>query len=72
MPRGAQAPLEEQRTAAVLNGLLARFGHTTADPPNTASEIGRLRAQPYLDPLAARHRLLADHDGNDGNDGNDR
>lgn len=59
VPGAAHSPLDDQRLAAVLNWILSRFGHTTADPPYTASEIGRLRAHPYLDPLAARRLLLA-------------
>jgi len=69
VPGAAHSPLDDQRLAAVLNWVLSRFGQTTADPPYTASEIGRLRAQAYLDPLAARQRVLAGNDGNDGNDG---
>ena len=69
VPGAAHSPLDDRRLAAVLNWVLSRFGHTTADPPYTASEIGLLRAQSYLDPLAARQRLLTNHDGNDGNDG---
>ena len=65
VPGAAHSPLDDKRLAAVLNWMLSRFGDTTADPPYTAGEIGRLRAQPYLDPLVARRRLLAGHDGND-------
>ncbi len=63
VPGAAHSPLDDQRLAAVLNWVLSRFGQTTADPPYTASEIGRLRAQAYLDPLAARQRVLAGNDG---------
>ena len=59
VPGAAHSPLDDQRLAAVLNWMLSRFGDTTADPPYTASEIGYLRARPYLDPLAARRGLLA-------------
>lgn len=57
VPGVAQAPLSDERLAALMNWLLKRF---TGEPPNpryTAKEVSQLRKSPFLDPFAARARL---------------
>lgn len=59
VPGVAQAPLDDERLAALLNWLLRRFGDTAPAPAYDAADVGRLRSRPYLDPLAARASLAA-------------
>jgi mono/diheme cytochrome c family protein len=60
VPGVAQAPLNDQRLAALLNWLLGEFGQSEARPPYGAEEVGHLRAQPLRDPVAARQVLFAE------------
>lgn len=62
VPGVAQAPLDDETLAAVLNWMLGRFdqAHVPARfAPYTAGEVGRLRARPLTDVEAVRRRLLA-------------
>ena len=62
IPGVAQSPLNNERTAAVLNWILREFGgDSTAQgfKPYNAAEIARHRDDPLLDPAAERARLLA-------------
>lgn len=58
VPGSSQAPLSNQRLAAVLNWMLDAFygGHDVA--PYSPEEIGRYRASPLLDPLKYRADLV--------------
>ena len=61
VPGVAQAPLDDARTAAVLNWVLERFGHDDmpADfAPYTAAEVGRLRRSPLTDVERVRRELI--------------
>ena len=60
VPGVAQAPLDDIRLAALLNWLLKEFGDTTPQPPYDGAEVGRLRARPLRDPVAARNHLFAE------------
>ena len=59
VPGAAQAPLSDQRLAALMNWLVKRFTAKAPEPLYTAAEVGRLRAKPLRDPIAERRRLLA-------------
>jgi hypothetical protein len=59
VPGAAQAPLSNERLAALMNWLVARFTARSPDPPYTSSEVARLRAKPLRDPLAVRKRISA-------------
>jgi cytochrome c553 len=61
VPGAAQAPLSDQRLAALMNWLVRRFTGKAPEPLYTAVEVGRLRAKPLRDPIAERRRLLAPH-----------
>ena len=58
VPGAAQAPLSDERLAAMMNWLIERFTGTAPKPLYTADEVGRLRAQPLRDPIAARKQIL--------------
>jgi hypothetical protein len=58
VPGVAQAPIDDERLAALLNWLLRRFGDTVAAPTYGAAEVGRLRRRPFTDPGAARTALF--------------
>ena len=60
VPGVAQAPLNDERLAALLNWLLGEFGQTTARPAYSADEVRQLRAQPLRDPIAARKVLFGE------------
>ncbi len=58
VPGAAQAPLSDQRLAALLNWILGEFGDTEPNPPYDGQEVHRLRARPLRDPVRQRNRLL--------------
>ncbi len=58
VPGAAQAPLSDERLAALLNWMLEEFGNTTPQPPYGGAEVHRLRAKPLRDPVGERSRLL--------------
>jgi len=63
VPGVAQAPLDDQALAAVMNWLLDHFDkeHIPAGfAPYTAEEMGRLRRTPLVDVESVRTRLLAE------------
>lgn len=59
VPGVAQAPLSDTSLAALLDWLLARFSGSSPGrlPPFDPDEVGRLRARPLRDPVAARAAL---------------
>ncbi len=59
VPGVAQAPVDDDDLAALLNWVLTTIAHTPPNPLYTGGEIARLRANPLRDPLAARRALLA-------------
>ena len=58
VPGAAQAPLTDERLAALMNWLLERFAGAAPEPPYTASEVARLRREPLRDPIGERKRIL--------------
>jgi mono/diheme cytochrome c family protein len=58
VPGAAQAPLDDERLAAMMNWLVERFAGEPPTPPYTATEVGRLRSRPLRDPIAERKRIL--------------
>ena len=59
VPGVAHAPLSNERLAALMNWILQRFTGKAPTPRYTAKEVSDLRKSPFLDPLAARARLLS-------------
>jgi mono/diheme cytochrome c family protein len=59
VPGVAQASLGDAELAKLLNWVLAEFSQARLDPPYAADELGKLRADPIRDTVAARERLLA-------------
>jgi hypothetical protein len=59
VPGVAQAPLNDERLAALMNWVLERFTAEPPLPPYSAREVSELRRHPLLDPLAARARLMS-------------
>jgi mono/diheme cytochrome c family protein len=57
VPGVAQAPLSDQRLAALLNWALDEFGGANGFAPYTAAEVASLRADPLRDPTGERDRL---------------
>jgi cytochrome c553 len=57
VPGVAQSPLSDARLAALLDWVFAQFSSGAPTPGFTAAEVGRARAEPFLDPKAARARL---------------
>lgn len=57
VPGAAQAPLTNERLAALMNWLVKRFTGKAPVPPYTANEVGTLRARPLRDPIAARQQI---------------
>lgn len=55
VPGVAQAPLDDERLARLLNWMFATFSQVEAG--FSAAEVGPLRAQPLRDPRAARAAL---------------
>ena len=60
VPGVAQAPLSDDRLAALLNWMLAELGKVQPQPPFNGAEVGRLRSSPLRDPIAARRAILGD------------
>jgi len=59
VPGAAQAPLTDERLAALMNWLLERFTDAAPEPPYTAAEVARLRREPLRDPIGERKRILS-------------
>jgi hypothetical protein len=59
-PGVAQAPVSDERLAALMNWILVEFGEEGDSPHYTASEVKALRAKPLRDPTELRARLLAE------------
>ena len=57
VPGVAQAPLSDERVAALLNWALAEFAGAEEFSPYSAAEVGTLRADPLRDPLSERERV---------------
>lgn len=56
VPGVAQAPLSDERLAGLLNWVFEHFG-SGATPRFTAAEVGKGRAELFVDPRAARAAL---------------
>lgn len=59
VPGTAQAPLSDERLAAMMNWLIERFLGKAPNPPYAAAEVRRLRSNPLRDPIAERKRIQA-------------
>lgn len=59
VPGVASAPLSDDRLAALLDWVFTSFGNDAA-PHFTAAEVGKARAQAFVDPKAARAALADD------------
>ncbi len=59
VPGAAQAPLSNERLAALLNWLVLRFTKAAPSPPYSAQEVARLRQDPLRDPLRRRKEILS-------------
>lgn len=57
VPGVAQAPLGDERLAAVLRYVVGELAGAETDGLPRAEEVGRLRARPLIDPASARARL---------------
>jgi mono/diheme cytochrome c family protein len=57
VPGVAQAPLSDERLAALLNWALDEFGGAKAFVPYSAAEVASLRTDPLRDPLGERARI---------------
>lgn len=58
VPGAAQAPLSDERLAALMNWLLKRFTGKAPQPAYTPKEVNELRGKPFRDPIAERKRIL--------------
>lgn len=58
VPGSSQAPISNERLAAVLNWMLDSFYDGHDAPVYTAEEVGNYRVSPLLDPLRHRSELL--------------
>jgi cytochrome c553 len=58
VPGAAQAPLSDERLAALMNWLVERFTGKRPAPEYTADEAGRLRSKPLRDPVRRRSEIL--------------
>ncbi|MDG2308430.1 MAG: hypothetical protein P8R42_27950 [Candidatus Binatia bacterium] len=58
-PGVAQAPVTDERLAALMNWVLVEFGGAGVSPAYTAAEVKKWRALPLRDPTELRARLLA-------------
>ena len=58
VPGVAQAPLDDERLARLLNFVLRELAASPALPPYGPEEVGRLRRSPLRDPRAERARLV--------------
>lgn len=57
VPGVAQAPLSDERLAALLNWTLVEFGGADRFTAYSAAEVAALRAEPLRDPRRERERL---------------
>jgi hypothetical protein len=57
VPGVAQAPLSDERVAALLNWALAEFGGAEKFAPYSAAEVAALRAAPLRDPFGERDKI---------------
>ena len=57
VPGIAQAPIDDEELASLLNWVLTEIAGTAPLPAYTAKEVGILRAEPLRDPVAARRAL---------------
>ena len=62
-PGVAQAPVDDQRLARLMNWVVARFGEGATSPGYTAGEVAVWRRDPLRDPTEIRARLLGDAAG---------
>ena len=58
VPGIAQAPLSDERLAALLDYVVATFGDGRAVPSFRGQEVAAFRERPLRDPLGARARLV--------------
>jgi len=58
-PGVAQAPVSDERLAALMNWVVVEFGTAGVSPRYTREEVGLLRARPLRDGTELRARLLA-------------
>ena len=66
VPGAAQAPLTDERLAAMMNWLIERFTGKAPEPAYTASEVHRLRSKPLRDPAAERRRIMTQRETDTG------
>lgn len=59
VPGAAQAPLSDERLAALMSWLVERFAGAAPEPPYTAAEVERLRRTPLRDPIAKRKEIMS-------------
>jgi len=57
VPGVAQAPVDDEELARLLNWVLTEIAGTAPQPTYTPREVGILRAEPLRDPVAARRAL---------------
>jgi mono/diheme cytochrome c family protein len=57
VPGVAQAPVDDEELARLLNWVLTEIAGTAPQPAYTPREVGILRAEPLRDPVAARRAL---------------
>jgi len=57
VPGAAQAPLTDERLAALLNWLVERFTGRSPSPAYTEAEVKQLRSTPLRDPIARRIKI---------------
>ena len=58
VPGVAQAPLNDEELAGLLNWVLTEIASSAPNPAYSAQEVGALRVNPLRDPLAARRELI--------------
>lgn len=58
VPGAAQAPLSNERLAALMNWLVRRFTGTSVQPSYATEEVRRLRSSPLRDPIGRRNEIL--------------
>ena len=58
VPGAAQAPLSDDRLAALMNWLVERFTRKRPEPAYTTDEVKRLRSDPLRDPITRRNEIV--------------
>jgi mono/diheme cytochrome c family protein len=58
VPGAAQAPLSDERLAALMSWLVERFTGKRPNPAYSSEEVGRLRSNPLRDPIGRRNEIL--------------